>query len=281
MSILQIFVASWFIVLVSGTSFYKRHQSPPLTTVAGITIPSGTTTVWFNDNLLTHIPSNLFVNLPNLGTIYFHRNVISSIDDYAFLQVPSVTYISIRNNRLAIIREHHFAGLPNLQTLGLFSNLIHTIEDNSFQDNTALSILYLFDNSLQTLNQSVFDIVNHPSNLNVRMHSNPFQCEGLCWVKRAQQDGWIFVEAAPSTGCVGSGPFNGCTWDQLTSQDLCPGICLSVCLCLLRLHYAPLQWYMGYLCTRKAQYAIPRRNMHHGAQGRLYFLKNLHCYNYF
>ncbi len=30
----------------------------------------------------------------------------------------------------------------------------------------------------------------------------------------------------------------------------------------------------GYLCTRKAQYAPLRRNMHHGAQGRLCFLKN-------
>ncbi len=49
---------------------------------------------------------------------------------------------------------------------------------------------------------------------------------------------------------------------------------LSVCLGLLRVHYTPLQRYMGYLCTRKAQYAPPRRNMHHGAQGRLYFLKN-------
>ncbi len=45
-------------------------------------------------------------------------------------------------------------------------------------------------------------------------------------------------------------------------------------MCLLRLHYAPLQRYMGYLCTRKAQYAPLRRNIHHGAQGRLYFLKN-------
>ena len=50
--------------------------------------------------------------------------------------------------------------------------------------------------------------------------------------------------------------------------------CLSVCLGVLRAHYTPLQRYMGYLCTRKAQYAPPRRNMHHGAQGRLYFLKN-------
>ena len=43
---------------------------------------------------------------------------------------------------------------------------------------------------------------------------------------------------------------------------------------LLRIHYTPLQRYMGYLCTRKAQYAPLRRNMHHGAQGRLCFLKN-------
>ncbi len=53
-------------------------------------------------------------------------------------------------------------------------------------------------------------------------------------------------------------------------------VCLSVCLGLLRLHIAPLQRYMGYLCTRKAQYAPPRRNMHHGAQGRLYLYTTTH-----
>ncbi len=113
MSTLQIFVASWLSAFVSGTDFYKRHQS--LTTVTGITIPIGTTTAWFNDNLLTHVPGNFFVNLPNLDTIYFHRNVIFSVADYAFIQVPSVTYISLRENKLTIIREHQFAGLPNLQ----------------------------------------------------------------------------------------------------------------------------------------------------------------------
>ncbi len=40
------------------------------------------------------------------------------------------------------------------------------------------------------------------------------------------------------------------------------------------LHYAPLQWYMGALWTIMPQYAPPSRNVHHGAQGRLYFLKN-------
>ncbi len=51
-------------------------------------------------------------------------------------------------------------------------------------------------------------------------------------------------------------------------------VCVCVCVGLLRAHYAPLQWYLGYLCTSRAQYAPPRRYMHHGAQGRLYFLKN-------
>ncbi len=51
---------------------------------------------------------------------------------------------------------------------------------------------------------------------------------------------------------------------------------LSVCLGVPRAHYTPLHWYLGYLCTRKAQYAPLRRNMHHGAQGRLCFLRVAH-----
>ncbi len=57
-------------------------------------------------------------------------------------------------------------------------------------------------------------------------------------------------------------------------MHLVASVCPSVCLGVPRAHYTPLQRYMGYLCTRKAQYAPSRRNMHHGAQGRLCFLKN-------
>ncbi len=42
---------------------------------------------------------------------------------------------------------------------------------------------------------------------------------------------------------------------EFTFWKLSQGNWWTVCLCLLRLHYAPLQRYMGYLCTRKAQYA--------------------------
>ncbi len=51
-------------------------------------------------------------------------------------------------------------------------------------------------------------------------------------------------------------------------------VCLSDRLGVLRAHYTPLKRYMGNLSTRKAQYAPLRRNMQHGAQGRLGVLKN-------
>ncbi len=57
-----------------------------------------------------------------------------------------------------------------------------------------------------------------------------------------------------------------CTWAHTCCfLSVCPSVYLGV----PRAHYTPLQRYMGYLCTRKAQYAPSRRNMHHGAQGRL------------
>ncbi len=39
-------------------------------------------------------------------------------------------------------------------------------------------------------------------------------------------------------------------------------VCVCVCLGVLRALYTPLQRYMGYLCTRKAQYAPLRRKTH-------------------
>ncbi len=60
----------------------------------------------------------------------------------------------------------------------------------------------------------------------------------------------------------------------MSPESVCVCVYMCVCVGLLRLHYAPLQWYMGYLCTTRVQYAPPSRNVHHGAQGRLYFLKN-------
>ncbi len=47
----------------------------------------------------------------------------------------------------------------------------------------------------------------------------------------------------------------------LSTPVLMHAFCLSVCLGVPRAHYTPLQRYMGYLCTRKAQYAPLRRNV--------------------
>ncbi len=64
-------------------------------------------------------------------------------------------------------------------------------------------------------------------------------------------------------------PLSGRNWpDVRCGKSVCQSACLLVCLHLDPQRH-PLQRYMGYLCTRKAQYAPSGRNMHHGAQGRL------------
>ncbi len=88
--------------------------------------------------------------------------------------------------------------------------------------------------------------------------------------------------SSPNPGCLWRfhiSPLDQCFlfWAHLCKLHgglLCVAFCLSVCLGVPRAHYTPLRRYMGSLCTRTAQYAPLRRNMHHGAQGRLCFLKN-------
>ncbi len=66
--------------------------------------------------------------------------------------------------------------------------------------------------------------------------------------------------AAPPPGYPAQGTTQVCAKNNVNSPE---GICLSVCLGLLRLHYAPLQRYNygvlvhqeGAICTTKAQYA--------------------------
>ncbi len=222
MNTLQIIVALCLSAFVSGTTLLKNNQSPQLTSLTGISIPAGTINAYFDKNAITHVPSNYFVNLPNLDLIILDQNQITSIDDHTWAGAPSVRVINLGKNKLTIIREHHFAGLPNLQILYLFSNLLHTIEANSFKDNVGLTKLWLNDNSLQTLEQSMFDLNNHPTNLNnFQMKDNPLDCDTLCWVKQAEQQGWLTVYDPSSTVCAGR------TWDSLTECDVCTGTCLS------------------------------------------------------
>ncbi len=74
---------------------------------------------------------------------------------------------------------------------------------------------------------------------------------------------WVYCandSSFPFLGCKHFISFTPHISDVIGVIVLASSVCVWVGL--LRAHYTPLQRYMGYLCTRKVQYAPPRRNMH-------------------
>ncbi len=210
--------------VISEQSIFNRQNQGITDMLADMTvhpIPGTTTVVWLNENSISFVPTNYFILL-SLEKIELNSNVIMDIDDSAFSGVPTVTEIWLQSNQLTVIREMMFSGLPNLATLWLSDNQIHTVEPASFRDNVALTLLHLAGNSLQNLSRCMFDLENHPTNLNTfYMHQNPLQCnQDLCWLKRLDMT-WITVGWASNTECSGPAALAGRKWDTLSEQDLC------------------------------------------------------------
>ncbi len=207
-------------VISEQTTFNKIGQG--ITDITVHTIPGSTTVVMFDYNSITFVQSNYFKNLLSLNEISLDHNAISHISESAFAQVPTVTKIVLSYNQLTVIREKMFSGLPNLSILWLYENQIHTIESGSFKDNIALTRLALDSNLLQSVTRCMFDLDNHPSNLNnIKMFSNPLRCDqDLCWLKQLDTT-WNIVGGASSTACAGPAALAGRKWNTLMEQDLC------------------------------------------------------------
>ncbi len=220
MYIIHIVLSSWFSALVRATTFAQNSQG--ISDLTNISIPTGSTQVQFNDNLLSHIIAGYFKHLPKLTKIFFRKNKISSIEDHTFTGVPTVQLITLEDNRLLVIRKHTFSGLRNLKILDLFRNEIHTVEPESFVNNTALTYLDLGSNSLQTVSEWIFHPQNHPTGLKFYIDGNPLSCNNtFCWLKGADGS-WITVsDYGQPAVCANPGALNGITWLQLTEEDLC------------------------------------------------------------
>ena len=215
------FLSLWLCRFTAGTTFNKINQG--ITDITNHPIPAGTTQVKFQENSISRVPEGYFENLPSLDSINLYSNLISDIDDYAFVAVATVTWLNLAENKLEIIREQMFSGLTNLRVLYLQYNLVQRIEPGSFRDNTALTTLYLSYNLLQTLPESMFDLDNHPNNLQhdgLYMYNNPLVCnQSICWLKQAEQD-WILLSRPDLIVCTGPGDLIGRTWDNITTHDL-------------------------------------------------------------
>eukprot|EP00096_Caligus_rogercresseyi_P013821 TRINITY_DN6421_c0_g1_i2.p1 TRINITY_DN6421_c0_g1~~TRINITY_DN6421_c0_g1_i2.p1 ORF type:complete len:1396 (-),score=344.95 TRINITY_DN6421_c0_g1_i2:865-5052(-) len=110
-------------------------------------IPTSTTKLLLNDNLITRIPAlGLFNRLPNLKILDASRNMIDSIEEGAFEGATSIIEISLAENLISEVSNKLFYGLINLQTLSLYSNKISSVTPGAFDPLSKLSSLNLIAN---------------------------------------------------------------------------------------------------------------------------------------
>ncbi len=114
--------------LISAPSTFDRTNLG-ITDITTHPIPSDAYRVYFQNNLITYIPANLFVNMTSFNIwIKLTSNQITNIADSAFSDVPYLTRIHLEYNQLSVIRELMFEGVSSLQRLWLSDNMIHTIQ---------------------------------------------------------------------------------------------------------------------------------------------------------
>ncbi len=165
-----------------GHTVYDR-RSLGIINLNGESIPVNTTRANYNNNSISNVTGNIFINLPFLKTIDLSQNKINHVAGYAFANVSSVERIYLNRNNLEVVTNKMFKGLYDLKDLILYNNEIHTIERESFADISKLSWIDLSWNRLPMLLEMAF-YPNGYSHLFILLHENPFFCDWrACWMK--------------------------------------------------------------------------------------------------
>ncbi|KAJ8681551.1 hypothetical protein QAD02_017343 [Eretmocerus hayati] len=124
--------------------FPSRSQMPNLTRLD----------LGFNN--LTHLPTDIFGNTPQLRTINLQNNFLTTIEPGIFA-LKSLATLSLRDNRLESLRRQSFGGqLEGLQQLDLSGNALSQLTNEQFRQLRSLRVLNLARNRLRSLSRDVF-----------------------------------------------------------------------------------------------------------------------------
>ncbi len=109
-----------------------NRESQGINDITTEVIPYDTTECTFQDNDISYIPANYFLNLSYITLLNLDWNNIAGIADDAFRNIPSLVELKLKRNPFQTITSRMFSGLINLEKLFIPNNQIQTIEAGSF-----------------------------------------------------------------------------------------------------------------------------------------------------
>ncbi len=165
------------------------------------------TTINLRRNEIERIEPGAFNGLISLEVLGLHDNKLSVIEPGTFNGLISLEGLGLENNKLSVIEPGTFNGLISLEELWLSYNKLSEIEPGAFSQLPALDWLLLDGNKLIALQWTVFTDgtgnITRPASLVLELDWNPLQCDtSLCWVKQAEQDGWLTLDSDSDPDCA-------------------------------------------------------------------------------
>ena len=124
------------------------YESSELTDISFLSLtPSllGLTYLSIYNNIITHIPSNVFLNYTNLNYLYLNYNEIATLGKDCFKGLSELRAVNLDVNQLKDLCTTAFEGLDSLTTIYLSRNPICHLSSKTFESLKQICGLDLFD----------------------------------------------------------------------------------------------------------------------------------------
>ena len=137
---------------------------------------------------LTHVPKEI---PRNATKIYLNNNQLTDIESETFLENSQCINLRLNHNRIAQIRKDMWIGLLTLEYLSLEHSAIETVELSSFTELHKLKGLYLHNNKLTFLPDNILPLKQMPKIEILTLHDNKLKRDELGWLRKLCDSGHI------------------------------------------------------------------------------------------
>ncbi|KAF7669756.1 hypothetical protein LDENG_00124370 [Lucifuga dentata] len=115
-------------------------------------------TLQMKGNIITHLPTNLFLNLHNLRVLDLSQNNLQEVQRETFSGLGRLKILKVNHNFIHSLSADTFHNVSQLTELSLEGNKISELAHNIFSVLTKLEVLNLRGNLLTTFSSKIFGI---------------------------------------------------------------------------------------------------------------------------